>query len=130
VSSRNRELTERAFEALGRRDLDAFLELVDPEVEFTSLIAEAEGQIFRGHDGVRDWWERVADSMGGLDFRIDELEEIGELVIVRVRVTGTIGDVPVSQTMYQALRAREGRAVWWHTVRTREEALAAAEVEK
>jgi ketosteroid isomerase-like protein len=58
------KLARMAFDALNRDDLDGFLELIDPEVEFTSLIAEAEGETFPGHDGVRRWWESVHSSNG------------------------------------------------------------------
>lgn len=34
------ELVKTAYEALDRRDLDGFLRYMDPDVEFTSLIAE------------------------------------------------------------------------------------------
>jgi hypothetical protein len=29
--------------------------LIEPDVEFSSLIAEAEGTTYRGHDGVREF---------------------------------------------------------------------------
>lgn len=33
--------------------------LAAEDVELTSLIAEREATTFRGHDGVRAWWEAV-----------------------------------------------------------------------
>ena len=44
-----------AYGAINAGDLDAFLELTAEDVEFTSLVAEAEGATFRGHEGVRAW---------------------------------------------------------------------------
>jgi ketosteroid isomerase-like protein len=130
VSLTNRELTERAYGALERRDLQGFLDLIDPDVEFHSLIAEAEGQTFRGHDGVREWWERVAGALGGVDFEFEHFRDLGDSAVVRVGASGEAGGVSVSQTMYQAIRAREGKAVWWGTFRTEEEALTAVEEAK
>ena len=40
-------------------DIDSFLEHIDENVEFTSIVAEAEGTTFHGHDGVREWWASV-----------------------------------------------------------------------
>ena len=37
------ERIRRAFDAFNRRDLDAFLALIDPEVEFTTRYMEMEG---------------------------------------------------------------------------------------
>jgi ketosteroid isomerase-like protein len=126
MSPTNRELAERAFATLERRDLDAFLDFVDPAVEFTSLIAEAEGQTFRGHEGVRDWWDRVAGSIGGLDFKMEHPQDIGDLLVAKITVTGRIGGTPVSQAMYQVIQFREGKALAWRFFRTQEEALAMA----
>jgi SnoaL-like domain len=51
------------FDAFRRRDLDAFLALCDPEVEFISDWLQVEGGgPYRGHDGVRDWWKRLLDA--------------------------------------------------------------------
>jgi ketosteroid isomerase-like protein len=38
----NRQITERAFAALGRRDLQTFLELIDPGVEPEEALAAIE----------------------------------------------------------------------------------------
>ena len=46
-------------EALNSGDLEAFLAQTAEDVEFTSLVAEAEGRTYRGHAGVRRWWETV-----------------------------------------------------------------------
>ena len=46
-------------EALNSGDLEAFLARTAEDVEFTSLVAEAEGRTFRGHAGVRAWWGTV-----------------------------------------------------------------------
>ena len=40
MSQENVELASRAYEAFNRRDLDALLALVDPEVNFTTRFVE------------------------------------------------------------------------------------------
>jgi ketosteroid isomerase-like protein len=121
---------ERAYAALDRRDLDAFLEMIDPDAEFTSLIAEAEGETFRGHEGVREWWDKIAGAMGGLEFRVEDFRDLGVGGVNRLRVSGTVGGAELVQTMYQAIRVKDGKAVWWRTFRTEEEALSVFEGEK
>ena len=45
------ERIRRAFDAFNRRDLDVFLALIDPEVEFTTRYMEMEGDpYYRGRD--------------------------------------------------------------------------------
>ena len=126
MSEKNVELVKRAYAAMSRNDLQGFLSITAPEVEFHSLIAESEGTTYRGHDGIRDWWEQVKGALGGLRFEAEAIRVEGEWAVVKVLVTGRIGDVTVPQRMWQAVRARNGKAVWWSTYRTEAEALEAA----
>jgi ketosteroid isomerase-like protein len=57
MSQENVETFRRGYEAVNRGDVDGLLVAIHPDVEFTSLIAEAEGETFRGHEGVRRWSE-------------------------------------------------------------------------
>jgi ketosteroid isomerase-like protein len=122
------ETVEQAYAALSRRDLDGFLSHLDPEVEFTSLIAEAEGARFHGHDGVREWWEKiVVESLGGVGFALEEVRPLDdERVLVKLVISGEAGGVQVEQLIWQAIRVRDGtHATWWQAFRTEEEALEA-----
>ena len=83
MSQENVELLRRGFTALNHGDLEVFLANVHPEVEFTSLIAEAEGQTFRGHDGVRQWWQEVVLPLGGLHGEPEEIPDLGDTVVAR-----------------------------------------------
>jgi ketosteroid isomerase-like protein len=48
----NVTLLHRAYEALNRRDLDAFLALMDPDVEALPRVVALESA-YRGHNGIR-----------------------------------------------------------------------------
>lgn len=121
------DLAASAYAALNRGDLEAFLELVDPEVEFRSLIAEPEGDVYRGHEGVREWYHRVAEALGGLRFEAVAVHDFGDRAYAELVVTGTAEGVEIKQTMWQAFVARGSRAIWWGTFRTEDEARAALE---
>ena len=73
-----RALAEAAVEALNSADLDRFLALTTEDVEFTSLIAEAEGTTFRGRDGVRTWWETVVASFQDVRWEMLELITVAD----------------------------------------------------
>ncbi|MEK6328484.1 MAG: nuclear transport factor 2 family protein [Actinomycetota bacterium] len=126
MSQENVELVQATHAAVNRRDLDALLALVHPEVEFQSLIAEAEGRHYRGHAGVREWWESVIESLGGMHSEIEHIETSEDGGICRVRLTGEVEGVGLSQTVWQAFRVRDGATVWWCFYRTEAEALEAA----
>jgi ketosteroid isomerase-like protein len=52
MSQENVEVVRSAHAAFARGDLDQFLAVIHPDIEFTSLIVEAEaGGAFRGHEG-------------------------------------------------------------------------------
>jgi ketosteroid isomerase-like protein len=122
----NSELAERSYDALARDDLEGFLAMVDPDVEFTSLIAEAEGRTYSGHDGVREWWATVKSMLGGLRWELREIRDVGaDHVLVHMRVVGTLQGAPIAQTMFQAVEGRDGLVVWWGVFRTEAETLKA-----
>ena len=116
------ELAHAAYAALNGGDLDAFLAGVDPDVEFTSLIAESEGRTYHGHDGVREWWGDVARALGGLHFEQDKVVDLGDRGYTSVVVTGQVSGVEVPQRMWQAVKVRDGKAYWWRTCRSEDEA--------
>jgi ketosteroid isomerase-like protein len=120
----NFKVLEDAYAAIERDDLDAFLALTHPEIEFHSLIAEAEGRTFRGHDGVREWWESVIRSLGVRPGH-EHIEGFRDRGITRMRLAGRVGGVEVPQAMWMAWRVRDGLLIWWATVRTEAEALEA-----
>jgi len=50
----------------------------------------------------------------------------GDLGVMHFRMTGTLGGVPVEQAMWQAIKLRDQKAIWWAFFRTEREALDAA----
>jgi ketosteroid isomerase-like protein len=126
VSRDNVAVLRKGYAAVNRGDIDGLLETVHPDVEFTSLIAEAEGEIFNGHDGVRRWWEQVVVPLGGLNGEIEDVRDLGDDTLL-ARVAGTYrpSGVEVHQEVWNVVRFRDGRATGWEFFRTEEEALEA-----
>ena len=125
MSEGNVEALETGYAAVNRGDVDGLLEVVHPDVEFTSLIAEAEGETFRGHDGIRRWWKEVVLALGGLHGEPEEVRDLGDTVVARVLGTYRPSGVEVRQTVWNVVRFRDGKATWWQFFRTEEEALEA-----
>jgi ketosteroid isomerase-like protein len=115
------------YTALNEGDLDGFLALVTEDVEFTSMVAEAEGTTFRGHEGVREWWRTVRGAFEEVRWELLEVRDQGDRAVVKLRMAGTLGGVRVEQTMWQVVTQREGMASSWRFFRTEREAEAAAE---
>ncbi len=120
------EAFRRGYEAVNRGDVDGLPVAIHPDVEFTSLIAEAGGETFRGHYGVRRWWKEVVLPLGGLQGEPEEVRDVGDTVVARVLGTYRPRGVEVRQTVWSVVRFRDGKATWWQFFRTEEEALEAA----
>jgi ketosteroid isomerase-like protein len=113
------ELSRAAYEAISRDDLEGFVALADPDVEFNSLI---EGRSYRGHEGVREWWNNVIRSLGGVSLDLEEVFDLDDHGYVKMVATGTVGGVDVPQEIWQAIRIEDGKAVWWGIFRSEDEA--------
>ncbi len=118
------ELTRMSWVYVDGRDLEGFLSIVHEDVEFVSLVAEAEGGTYKGHEGVRAWWEQVGESLGTLRYEPKEMRDLGDGgVLSEIVVSATVGGVEVPQTMWHAVQVRDSKAAWWGSFRTKEEAL-------
>ena len=128
MSEENVELTRQAYAAVSRRDLDAFLELMDPEVVANPRIITIEGGLLRGHDGIRTWWDGVFRAFP--DFQLDVLAVDGErdiaLAHVIARGHGEGSGAPFEDDIWVASRIRRGKVVWWQTCGSESEARDAA----
>ena len=124
-SAEQRGLAEACFGALNSGDLEAFLALTAEDAEFTSMVAEAEGTTFHGHDGVRAWWETVRGVFDDVRWDLLDIRGSGDRGVMHFRMTGTLGSVPLEQTMWQAVVLRDGKAIWWAFFRSEREALEA-----
>ena len=106
-------MADAVYGAINAADLDAFVALAHINVEFTSLVAEAEGTTFRGHDGVRAWWETIRGAFEDVRWELLDMRGSGDRAVLHFRMTGTLGGVPVEQTMWQATLVRDEKAIWW-----------------
>jgi ketosteroid isomerase-like protein len=129
MSEENVELVYRAHDAFNRRDIDTFVALTDPGVELVPLNVEMPGiTSYRGHGGVRNWWQDLLEVSPVLSTEIDEVRDLGDVTVVRMRFRGhgMEIDAPMEQTAWQVAKWRHEKALWWRTCPTEAEALEAA----
>ena len=129
MSRENVELNYRSHDAFNRRDLEGFLALNDPDVEFTPYERALEGLgPYRGHDGVRTWWDEALAVLPDLRVKLDEVRDLGDLTLVRGRLWGhgAGSGAFFERTYWGVFRWRDQRIVWWHAFRSEAEALEAA----
>ena len=79
----------QTMDAANRRDLQTMDELVSEDLEFHSTFAASEGRVFRGHQGIREYFVSLEESFD--DLRLDAEEVIdagGDRVVLLVWVSG------------------------------------------
>jgi ketosteroid isomerase-like protein len=126
MSQENVELHHRGLDAMNRRDLVAFLALMDEDVETVSRIAAMEGRLY-GHDGIRRWWESWYDAFPDYEIEVLEVRDLGDVTVAALRALarGAASNLRLEDKLWQASRWRRGKVIWWRSFSTWEEALEA-----
>ena len=75
-------LVRSGFEHWNREDPSWVLEHMSPEVEWITPPTDPYPGTYRGFDGVQEFWTRWRTAVGQLHFRIDEVVDAGEHVLV------------------------------------------------
>jgi ketosteroid isomerase-like protein len=121
------QVVRKIFDAFQRRDLETFLTLMDPEVEYRSLVLEVEG-VYYGHEGLRSWWDSLLAVFPEWNPTVEDAREVGNRVVSRVRAEGhgTGSGVPLERDFWHVAEIRNGRMTFSAFFRTEEEALEAA----
>ena len=128
MSRENVELLERAYDAFNRRDLDAFLEVMDSDVELIPFERAIEGGgAYRGHSGVWSWWK---DAFAVLpDFRVEpvEIQDLGDWTLTRghLRGHGAESGAVFERVVWHLARWRDGKQIWWSAFDSEADALEA-----
>ena len=108
----NVELLHQGVAAWNRRDLDGYVELADPEIEWYSGATRVEGGAYRGREGMRRFWTDAYAVYDELVTSIEGVRDLGEVVVGLGRLRGrSKGGVPVDTQYGLVLRYRDGLLV-------------------
>ena len=124
MSQENVESFRRAVEAWNRDDFDAWIDLLDPEVEWFTLV-----EIYRGHAGAGQAWETLKSGGVG-DARYDDIRDLGESVLAlgEIETTGPTTRLNFTGELAQLFTYRGGKVVSGRDFRSHAEGLEAAEL--
>jgi hypothetical protein len=78
-------LYARVARDFDRRDLESYLEVMHPEVEFTT-VAFGDERVFRGHAGVREWWETLSTRPGYDAYSSAATPIADDAILIRARI--------------------------------------------
>jgi ketosteroid isomerase-like protein len=115
------------MEAFDARDIEAIVALCDPNIEYHSTFAAADGVVYHGHDGMRSWHRNLHEAWGD-DIRV-EVEAYFDLGSQTVAFTvwkarGRRSGAQVAMQGALMFRWRGGRAVYGKGYTDRDQAVA------
>src|SRR6186713_657257 len=128
MSTENLEAARRGFEALDRGGVETFLEFIDPQFEMTTPAdMTVEPATYKGHDGMRRYFESFYEIMDEVRFEPQEFIDAGDRVIVPARLVARGRDTGIEavQQLTMVWTLREGKAIGCETYATKGEALEA-----
>jgi ketosteroid isomerase-like protein len=127
VSRENVEIVRGSFEAWNRGDYSAALDLIDPEIEVVVAFQAENDGTYRGHAGVQEMMRRFWTEFEGRRTEVEEAIAVGSEVVLGVRLygRGRRSGIEIDMPMWHVWRLREGKAVRWQVLPTKQEALEA-----
>ena len=136
MSQENVEFLEGLFAGAAEMDkqalLDALPELIaqtcDPEIEWVEDPRRADRRVYRGHEGVRESWERWLENFDEWGGEVERMVDCGDKVLVYAREEGrgSLSGATISQQNYLVFTFREGKIARYEEFYEEQDALEAA----
>jgi ketosteroid isomerase-like protein len=130
MSQENVKLVLSLYDAAQKRDYESPFDVIDENVvwDMSGFTLPDMAKLYRGHDGIREFWTKWLAAWETIEFRALEAEDHGDQVIVEVeqRNRGRASGVPVDFHYFQVSTVRDGKVTASYMAETRENALEAA----
>ncbi len=126
MSEENVETLTRIAAAWNRRDLDAWLGFMHPEIDRQGGFTRLEGTAFRGREGMRLYWSETNAALE-LVVSFNEVRDLGDTVLGLGHLRGrSEGGIPIDTQYGIVMGFRDGLAVLGSDWGSHAEALEAA----
>jgi ketosteroid isomerase-like protein len=128
MSEKNVETVRLAYERLNRGDIDGVVELCDDDVLIDMTERVFNPDTYRGHDGIRRFYEGVKDAWESYRWNVEETRVAGDSVVAMLHCQGRSreGGPGVDWRVAWLWKLRRGEAVSVRFYRHRAQALEAA----
>lgn len=130
MASEGIEIVRAGFDAFNERGVEGILPIIDPEFEATTPPELAsEPDTYRGHEGVRRYFDSFYEAMDEIRWEARSFEEVGGKVIVpfTLHARGKTTGLEFGQDAVQVWTLRGGKAIGLELFSTIEEAREAVE---
>ena len=121
MSQENVEFVEGLMAGAGDMDKQALLAILpdfiaqvcDPDIEWVEDPQRADGRVYRGHDGVRESWERWLENWDEYQGEPEQFIDCGDdvLVVMRERGRGRVSGASVTARNFAVFTMHTGKIV-------------------
>ena len=122
------EQARAAYDAWGARDLNAFVSVFSEDVQLRPFLGRGLGSTtYRGHEGLRRWYEEANEEWDELLIEPLEFQEQGDhlMIVLRAIARGRGSQVPVEAEIVHLAEYRDGKFTRLDGFGDREQALEA-----
>jgi ketosteroid isomerase-like protein len=129
MAGSNADLVRERFEPMRDAEVEALLPLIHPEFEVTTPPGlAAEPDTYRGHEGIRRYFESFYEVMDRISFEPHDFIAVGERVVVPVtlRARGRTTGIETAQKIVQVWELKDEKAYRIEIYATLDEAMEAA----
>jgi ketosteroid isomerase-like protein len=123
--SSNSELLLTGYDAWNRGDLEAYLELLHPDVEIsTAGVFPDLAREYSGRESAARFWRQMHEPWEWFEIDVEHVEDEGDWAIasIRFRARGVDSGVDVDMRFGMAMRAEDGLGIQFLNRRTFDEA--------
>jgi uncharacterized protein len=116
MSKENVEAFKRATEAANRRDIEAALEELDPELEWhpsIQMFLGGDATVYRGHAGVRELLRDLDEVWAQFHYEFSEIRDLGDRIVAtgRFRARGKESGAEVESPLGYLVQFKDGKAI-------------------
>ncbi len=131
MSQENLEAFKRAVEAYNRRDVEALLRELEPEVEWhpaLEVLLGGETTVYRGHEGVRELLRATDETLGEIHVEFSEIQDLGDRIVAigLLRTRGKESGAETESPVGYVAELKDGKTIQIRTYLDPKEALEAA----
>jgi len=133
MSQANVKLVLSLYDAIQKRDYESPFDVIDEDIvwDMSRFALPDMAKVYRGHDGIREFWTKWLAAWETIEFRALGAEDHADHVIVEVeqRNRGRASGVAVDFHYFQVSTVRNGKVTASYAAKTRGDALEAAGLE-
>jgi ketosteroid isomerase-like protein len=131
MSQENVEAFKRGVDAFNRGDVEAVVEVIDPEVEWHDVFGQmlgGEATVYRGHEGVRELFGDLSGAFAELHTEYSKIRDLDDRIVAigHIRTRGSESGAETESPLWTISHWKNGKVTRLRTYLNPKEALEAA----